>query len=72
MLSVFGEQEQHEGLLTSLALAGFYFAARLRAPGVAAARGTMDAWLAGASIASMWALIDPNRTFHEPVKEPLC
>ena len=55
LLSVFGEQEQHEGLLTSLALAGVYLAARLEARGVAAARGTLVVWFAGAAVASVWA-----------------
>src|SRR5262245_53769661 len=57
-LSVFGEQEQHEGLLTSLALFGVYVATRLssRANGAGGpephaahdARRMLDAWLAGA------------------------
>src|SRR5439155_5157850 len=39
LLSVFGEQEQHEGLLTSLAFFGLYAGARLSAGAPAGAGG---------------------------------
>jgi len=54
-LSVFGEPDQREGLLTSTALAGFYFGLRgARARG--ARWDVIDAMLAGASLASAYAL----------------
>ena len=56
-LSVFGEQEQHEGLLTSLAFAGVYAAVRLDDRERGAARRTLDVWFAGAAIASVWAFL---------------
>src|SRR5258706_5403024 len=41
LLSVFGEQEQHEGLLTSLAYAGVYCASRLSVTQPAQVRRTL-------------------------------
>ena len=57
LLSVFGEQEQHEGLLTSLAFAGVYAAVRLDAHEPADARRTLEVWFAGAGVASVWACL---------------
>ena len=57
LLSVFGEQEQHEGLLSSLAFAGVYAAARLDCREPADARRTFDVWFVGAALASVWAFL---------------
>lgn len=57
LLSIFGEQEQHEGLLTSLAFAGVYAAARLDAQDPADGRRNFDVWFAGTALASVWAFL---------------
>lgn len=57
MLSLFGEQHQREGLLTSLALAGLYLGARLSIRDRGRLDAIGDAWLVGAAIAGAYALL---------------
>jgi O-antigen ligase len=57
LLSVFGELRQHEGLITSLALAGLYLGTRLAASDTTGARRLLDALLVGAAIASLYAFL---------------
>ncbi len=56
-LSLLGEIEQREGLLTTLALAGLYAGARRSHVGAAAARRTLNVLLACAVIAAAYAMI---------------
>jgi O-antigen ligase len=60
-LALFGEPDQREGLLTSIALAGIYVAARgaIRDPRRAA--GILDLALAAAAIACVYALLQAAR-----------
>ena len=80
LLSLAGESVQREGLLTSLALGGIYFAARLsfagagaRAPSTpASARGTLDLAIVTATLAGAYALaqsvgLDPIRWEDAPI-----
>jgi O-antigen ligase len=69
-LSVFGELEQHEGLLTSLALAGCYLGARLALRDTRAWRGLFDAWFAATALSCLYALaqaahVDPLPWAHQ-------
>jgi hypothetical protein len=72
-LSVFGEPEQREGLLTSLALLGLYGATRVTAgagrPGRPQGRSPLQASLEvfawGSAIASLYALLQATR--HDPI-----
>jgi O-antigen ligase len=55
-LSVFGEIDQRDGLLTTLALAGVYVGARRSHQTAAHLRGTVDAMLGAVSLAAVYAL----------------
>ena len=68
-LSLFGDPQQHEGLLTSLGLAGCYLAGRLTLRTPEDARGLRTAWFVGAGVASGYALLqivglDPAPWIH--------
>jgi O-antigen ligase len=81
-LSFLGESGQHEGLLTSLGLAGLYLAARWCPPDPRRVRTTLQVAIAAAAAASAYALIqtlgldpvvwtltavyDTGRTFTRP------
>lgn len=56
-MSLAGDYAQHEGLVTSLALAGGYLAVRVANPGPEAMRVTLRWWLAGMGIAAAYALV---------------
>ena len=56
-LSLLGEVRQREGLLTSLGLAGLYFAARWGATDIGRARTTVQVAIAAATVAGLYALI---------------
>lgn len=56
-VSLVGDPQQHEGLMTSVALAGLYLAARLALPRPGDARGTLDAWVIAACGASAYAFL---------------
>jgi O-antigen ligase len=55
-VSLVGDVEQHEGLLTSLGLAGVYLAFRLRHGSPAQVTRTFAWWLAAAALTSVYAL----------------
>jgi len=56
-LSLLGEVRQREGLLTSLGLAGLYFAARSGVADIGRTRTTVLVAIAAATLASLYALI---------------
>src|SRR5258706_7982770 len=56
-LSVFGELQQHEGLLTSISLAGIYLAARLALRDAGDVQAVLDTPLLGAGGASVYAFL---------------
>jgi O-antigen ligase len=56
-ISVMGDRAQHEGLLTSVALAALYFGARATTRDAADARATLDAFLIGVSLSGLYALL---------------
>jgi O-antigen ligase len=60
-LSLVGEQKQHEGLLTSLGLAGLYLGVRLMCSDRREERAVTHAWVAGAALASVYALMQVAR-----------
>ncbi len=55
-VSLLGEPEQREGLLTSIALAGLYLAARLGSRSPKDVRRTLDVALVAAALASLYAV----------------
>jgi hypothetical protein len=69
-VSLLGDIEQHEGLLTSLGLAGLYFGSRAAHAAPAQVTRTLGLWLAAVAVGSLYALlqalhVDPylwNRT----------
>jgi hypothetical protein len=65
-LSLIGEIQQREGLLTVLALGGLYFAARRSHRTVAQIQGTLRIVLAGAGLAAVYALL--QRAGLDPVE----
>ena len=56
-LSLFGEIEQREGLLTTLALVGLYAGVRRSHRAIADARGTLDTVVACAAVAAGYGLL---------------
>src|SRR5262249_57084838 len=56
-VSLLGDVEQHEGLLTSLGLAGLYLGLRVRQPAPAPVARTLAWWLAAVTLASLYALL---------------
>ena len=60
-LAIFGDAEIHEGLLTSLALAGVYLAARLALRSAEAIARTLDVWLAAALIGTLYVFLQVAR-----------
>jgi O-antigen ligase len=56
-LSLLGETRQHEGLLTSLSLAGLYFVGREALSRVGRTRATLLLWIVAASLVGLYALI---------------
>src|SRR5258706_2179059 len=54
-LSLFGDAMQHEGLLTSIALGGIYLASRCCLTSEKAANRALNAWLAAAGVAALYA-----------------
>jgi O-antigen ligase len=65
-ISIFGDLLQREGLFTSLGLAGIYLASRLSGREPRTARATLHVALAGAGIASLYALL--QATGLDPVR----
>ena len=69
-VSLLGDIEQHEGLLTSMGLAGLYFGSRAAHAAPAQVTSTLGLWLAAVAAGSLYALlqalhVDPylwNRT----------
>jgi O-antigen ligase len=61
LLSVFGEKGQHEGLLTSVGLAGLYVGARLISSDGRSPRDATHAWLAGTAVACAYAVLQALR-----------
>src|SRR5258706_7539263 len=60
-LSVFGELQQHEGLLTSISLAGIYLAARLALRDAGDVQAVLDTLLLGGGVASVYDLLHAGR-----------
>jgi O-antigen ligase len=56
-VSLLGDTEQHEGLLTSLGLAGLYFGFRVTQGTPAQVARTLGVWLAAVAVGSLYALL---------------